>query len=288
MAEGWIALHRRITEHWLWKEKPFSKGQAWIDILLECNHAERKTLIKGVLLKCSRGESINSLKTWAARWGWTVAATRHFLFLLEQDEMIQTKNERVTTRLSVCNYESYQDKQHAEQTQSKRRANAEQTQSNTNNNDNNDNKGTREQEEESAEAPPLAPVAVILLPTNRYATTGEEFVFTEANREEYASLYLGVNIDVELRKMRAWLISNEKRRKTKGGMLTFVNTWLSKAQNESNRNGNGIHKPTGQPNGRNLGPNKAEYDELGKKWGIGTPDENEGARAVPDAALCEV
>jgi len=154
MAEGWIALHRRITEHWVWQKKPFSYGQAWADILLECNHDERKAVIKGALITCYRGQSINSLKTWAKRWGWTVAATRHFLGLLESDKMIVTKSERVTTRLSVCKYESYQGKQHAEQTQSNRRAIAEQTQSNTNNNDNNE---TMKQEREAPKKPKVKP-----------------------------------------------------------------------------------------------------------------------------------
>ena len=33
-ASGWIKVSRAIQEHWVWDEKPFSKGQAWIDLLL--------------------------------------------------------------------------------------------------------------------------------------------------------------------------------------------------------------------------------------------------------------
>jgi hypothetical protein len=36
----------------------------------------------------------------------------------------------------------------------------------------------------------------------------------------------------QLREMRAWLISNPKRKKTHGGMMSFFNTWLSKEQDK--------------------------------------------------------
>lgn len=31
---GWIKLHRKITDHWLWEDKPFARGQAMIDLLI--------------------------------------------------------------------------------------------------------------------------------------------------------------------------------------------------------------------------------------------------------------
>jgi len=33
-GNGWISLHRRIQEHWIWQDKPFSKGQAWIEMMI--------------------------------------------------------------------------------------------------------------------------------------------------------------------------------------------------------------------------------------------------------------
>jgi len=117
MNNGWITLHRKIEKHWLWDSKPFSRGQAWIDILLECNHSERKGLFDGKLITTKRGQSSNSKKTWAHRWGWSISATRHFITLLENDEMISTHNARVTTVLSVLNYDTYQAQQPSEESQ---------------------------------------------------------------------------------------------------------------------------------------------------------------------------
>lgn len=49
--------------------------------------------------------------------------------------------------------------------------------------------------------------------------------------EEYKKLYPAVDIDEEFRKIRAWCLSNSKKRKTKSGVKRFVNSWLDRAQN---------------------------------------------------------
>ncbi|MBD3180753.1 hypothetical protein GF312_00575 [Candidatus Poribacteria bacterium] len=138
MYVGWIRLHRSLTDHWIWKDKPFTKGQAWIDILLECNHREGKFNQKGVLMICKRGESLNSLDTWAWRWGWNKSKVRRFLKLLQKDNMIELKSETITTRLTICNYDKWQTDRHADETEMKRKRNASETQVTPNKNDKND------------------------------------------------------------------------------------------------------------------------------------------------------
>ncbi|NHZ84872.1 MAG: hypothetical protein GWP19_03215 [Planctomycetia bacterium] len=136
--KGWITIHRKLQNHWLWQEKPFSIGQAWIDILLECNHEENEISIKNNVFIVKRGESLNSLKTWAKRWGWNVSATRRFLKKLQKAKNIDTVSETVTTRLTVCNYDIYQTRRNANETQMKRKRNASETQVTPDNNDNNE------------------------------------------------------------------------------------------------------------------------------------------------------
>ena len=126
---GWIKLHRSIKEHWLYEEKrKFSKLEAWIDILLTVNFKKGKTIIKGKLIEINRGESIISLDSWAKRWNWDKSAVRRFLDVLQKENAVVIKNETVTTRLTVCNYDSYQDSRNADETQMKRRRNADETQ----------------------------------------------------------------------------------------------------------------------------------------------------------------
>ena len=125
---GWIKLHRSIQEHWLYTEKrKFSKFEAWNDILLTVNFTEGKTIIKGKLIQIKRGESILSLDSWAKRWGWDKSAVRRFLNTLQKDNMIELKNETITTRLIVCKYDTYQDERNADETQMKRKRNADET-----------------------------------------------------------------------------------------------------------------------------------------------------------------
>ena len=134
---GFIVLYRSIRKNWLW-EHP-DKLRAWLDILLEVNHAPKKVMIKGKLFICDRGESLNSLKTWAKRWGWSINKVKRFLLVLESDSMIELKTERQTTSVTVCNYESYQGKRKSNETQKETKREPNENQTETNNNDNKEN-----------------------------------------------------------------------------------------------------------------------------------------------------
>jgi hypothetical protein len=80
-------------------------------------------------------------------------------------------------------------------------------------------------------APPNGAPPAIALQTNK----GEEYPITQSLVTEYSALYPAVDVMAELRKMRAWLISNPKNRKTANGMLRFVNTWLSREQDKGGK-----------------------------------------------------
>ncbi|MDF2544950.1 MAG: hypothetical protein K0S47_4668 [Herbinix sp.] len=50
--------------------------------------------------------------------------------------------------------------------------------------------------------------------------------------DEWKSLYPAVDINQEFNKMKGWLNANPDRRKTKKGILRFINNWLSGAQDK--------------------------------------------------------
>lgn len=68
--------------------------------------------------------------------------------------------------------------------------------------------------------------SVIQLITNK----NEPYDITQENLNTFAECYPAVDIMQELRKMKAWLESNPTKRKTKGGMMRFVNNWLAREQ----------------------------------------------------------
>lgn len=114
---------------------------------MECNHEDRRVLIGYQLIECKRGQTINSLLTWSKRWEVDKSTVRRFLYLLQNDNMIEIENVQKTTRLTVCKYEDYNDVRHDKETIKKRKRNDKETQDNsdatqTNNETNNElNKG---------------------------------------------------------------------------------------------------------------------------------------------------
>lgn len=133
--EGWIKIHRGITSHWIWNDP--LKLKWWIDILITVNHTPAKVNIGMQLYECGRGQSIMSLSNWANRWKVSKDKARNFLVLLEKDGMITHESLGKTTRITVCNYDSYQGDLHDSQTISKRPNNDNQTITHTNKNDKN-------------------------------------------------------------------------------------------------------------------------------------------------------
>lgn len=131
--KGWISLHRSIRDHWIWQDP--IKLRWWIDILMSVNHEDAKVNVGYQLFECKRGQSIMSLQSWAKRWGVSKDTVRNFFVLLAKDGMIHTENMLKTTRLTVCNYDTYQDRLHDKQTVVVRSPYDEQTLTHPNNNE---------------------------------------------------------------------------------------------------------------------------------------------------------
>jgi hypothetical protein len=109
MQIGWIKLHRAITEHWIWEDKPFSKGQAWIDMLLMANHHDKKMFFDNNIIEIKRGSFITSIRKLSERWGWSNTKIKNFLNLLQSDGMISYFSDAKKTVITIENYNVYQD-----------------------------------------------------------------------------------------------------------------------------------------------------------------------------------
>ena len=75
---------------------------------------------------------------------------------------------------------------------------------------------------------PVAPSSPVLISITLNDKT--EYPITEADIEGWKELYPAVDIMQELRKMKGWATANPKKRKTKAGILRFINSWLAKEQ----------------------------------------------------------
>lgn len=137
--EGWIKLHRKLNQCWLWTEKPFSKGQAWVDLPLMANHKDNKVLIGNNIIEVKRGEFITSEVKLSNRWGWSRKKVRSFLEVLETDKMLTKKATTKYTTLSIENYDLYQSEGTTKEQQKNSNGTSKEHQKNTNKNDKNDN-----------------------------------------------------------------------------------------------------------------------------------------------------
>lgn len=96
----------------------------------------------------------------------------------------------------------------------------------------------RENNSSAAPASPTSPVELIPAePTviSFLLNDGSEFGVTKTQVNEFRNLFPGIDVMQELRNVKAWSLANKQNRKTRGGAMRFVTSWLSRAQNRAPR-----------------------------------------------------
>ena len=79
MEKGYIKLYRQLQANKLWLSEPFTRGQAWVDMLLLANHADGYIRKRGVRVDIKRGQLGWSERKMAERWKWSRGKVRRFL-----------------------------------------------------------------------------------------------------------------------------------------------------------------------------------------------------------------
>lgn len=87
---------------------------------------------------------------------------------------------------------------------------------------------------------PSSPPPAAVLPL----VDGSDFPIAQRTVDELSELYPAVDVDQQLRNMRGWLLANPKNRKTKSGIMRFVNSWLSREQNQARPQNRQSQKPS--------------------------------------------
>lgn len=109
MQQGFIIVHRKITDNWLWLSEPFTKSQAWIDLLLIANHTPNSFFIRGIKIDVKRGQIGWSEENIALRWKWSRNKLRKFLKMLEKEQQIKQHRSNIINIIEILNYDIYQD-----------------------------------------------------------------------------------------------------------------------------------------------------------------------------------
>ncbi|UFS69469.1 hypothetical protein LPW11_16405 [Geomonas sp. RF6] len=111
-AAGWVKLHRVLADHDLWLGEPFTRAQAWVDLLLLANHKVGHIRRRGIKIPVRRGQVGYSQEALADRWKWSKGKVIRFLAELKADERITQeivlKNLAVSSLICITNYDEYQ------------------------------------------------------------------------------------------------------------------------------------------------------------------------------------
>ena len=79
-----------------------------------------------------------------------------------------------------------------------------------------------------------------------------EYPITQSQIDEWKDLYPAVDVLQQLKNMKGWLIANPTKRKTRRGILRFINSWLAREQDK------GMQAPKSQ---FTKAPNKGNFDQ---------------------------
>lgn len=111
MEKGYIKLHRELGDNKVWLSEPFTKGQAWVDLLLLTNYKSSFIRLRnGEMVEINRGECGYSMETLAQRWSWSRGKVKRYFDFLKNEKMIQQKEHPKITIIKVLNFESYQER----------------------------------------------------------------------------------------------------------------------------------------------------------------------------------
>lgn len=92
----------------MWSEKPFTPGQAWIDLLLLAAFDDCKIKTEQDFITIKRGQTLTSVRNLSHQWGWGNGRVLRFLNLLKKDNMILIEKTSRGSIITIVNYEKYQ------------------------------------------------------------------------------------------------------------------------------------------------------------------------------------
>lgn len=239
MEQGYVKLWRKCLDSGLLKNP--TAWQLFGYLLLKATHRAHRQLVGGMVFDLHPGDVIFGRSKAADDLCVGEQSIRTALKLLEKLEIVTSKSTNKCTVISFVNWDRYQDEQPAPNQQTNQHLTSNQPAPNqhltTNKNERKkeniktDTSYLAQSDAGASSAPEPAdeqepPVAMIPL------ADGSEFPVPASLASEYAAAYPGVDVAGELAQVRAWCLSNPRKRKTKNGIRRFLNSWLDRAQNQ--------------------------------------------------------
>ena len=111
--KGYILIDRNIMDSWLWDYEPYSRAQAWIDLLFLARYQENSTYIsiRNNDIEIKHGEVCWSQEALGKRWKWSKKKVVSYLKKLEKELQITLQKTAAIHKIEIINYSKYQKKE---------------------------------------------------------------------------------------------------------------------------------------------------------------------------------
>lgn len=234
MKQGFIKIDRQILE-WRYHDCYYA-FTIWMHILLLANWTDG--YFKGNPIK--RGELVTSINNLMLVTGIKSDNTiRKWLKVFESEDMISLKSTNKYTHINIVNYDKFQDvgetlaELNAQQTAYQSAYQSAQRSADNiriiRNIRSKEDINTTCPEQTSFASEPVMDLPPLIL------KDGSRFHISQNHFNEFVNAYPGVDVRDQILKMSQWLKTNPTKRKTKNGIMRFINSWIARAEREDAR-----------------------------------------------------
>ena len=110
MSTGWVKVHRRLAKSDVWVGEVFSRGQAWVDLIMLAQYYDATITRNGRHVKIKRGEVAWSERRLSMRWRWSRGKLRRWYDELREEGRIHPVKRSGVVFQKIDNFERYQAK----------------------------------------------------------------------------------------------------------------------------------------------------------------------------------
>lgn len=232
MKQGFIKIDRQILE-WRYHDCYYA-FTIWMHILLLANWTDG--YFKGNPIK--RGELVTSINNLMLVTGIKSDNTiRKWLKVFQSEDMISLKSTNKYTHINIVNYDKFQDvgetlaELNAQQTAYQSAYQSAQRSADNiriiRNIRSKEDINTTCPEQTSFASEPVMDLPPLIL------KDGSRFHISQNHFNEFVNAYPGVDVRDQIMKMSQWLKTNQTKRKTKNGIMRFINSWIARSERET-------------------------------------------------------
>lgn len=114
--KGYFTVQRSFLESEEWLREPFTRGQAWLDLIGRANYEPRETWVGARRVVIPRGTLFTTYSELAKRWRWGKGKTIRFVHELEAAGMCTANSTANGTAITIDNYNKYQLSRYTDET----------------------------------------------------------------------------------------------------------------------------------------------------------------------------